>query len=135
MKNRLKAMYDKDKNIMPLIEALEKGEITIVDVMNITDSDVRDAVKMCQKNPIIVQGRAIYLSKKAMEVFHYMLLFPLMKNTVELYLEMYYDEDDISDSVKNATDEELTKIVEDGVKDEFVSAFNEDKWDNFTIEE
>jgi len=80
-----------------------------------------------QQNPIAVEGRSITISEKAANAHFYLCDAPADQGTIKMYLEFFLKEN-IETAMSALTDEELTQIVEAGVKREFLDLLDEESW-------
>ena len=87
-----------------------------------------------QKMPIIFRGRKVVISDKVANAHYYMCNMPVDDTGVGMYVGFYLKgkENNLDEKLKAISDEELTKIVEDGVKEEFFSILAQQDWDRVT---
>lgn len=84
-----------------------------------------------QKMPIVYKGREVYISDKVANAHYYMCNMPVNDTGVGMYVGFYLkgQEENLDEKLKAISDEDLTKIVEDGVKEEFFSILEQNDWD------
>jgi len=84
-----------------------------------------------QKNPIEYKGRNIVISDKAANAHYHMCNMPVNATTVGMYIGFYLKEheNDFDLKLNSLSDKELTEIVENGVKQEFVDLLGETEWE------
>ena len=85
-----------------------------------------------QKNPIVFQGREVRISDKAANAHYHLCNLPVTGSTVGIYVgfALKGDEKNMNEKIKKFSDEQLTKIVEDGVKDEFLNLLDVETWNS-----
>lgn len=85
-----------------------------------------------QKNPIKFRGREVTISDKAANTHYYLCNLPVTETNVGMYIGFYLkgEEDNLDEKLSTISDEELSKIVEDGIKSEFLDILNAEVWDS-----
>lgn len=90
-----------------------------------------------QKNPVEFYGRKITLSEQALNAIYEYCSTPVTSSTIGMYVFAKFvgtptaklSEQEIVDSL---TDEQITKITEDGIKEEILeSSAGEEFWNKF----
>lgn len=85
-----------------------------------------------QQNPIKFRGREIKVSDKVLNAHYFLCNLPIDERVVGMHIgfALKGDEKNLEEKLKTFTDEQLTMIVEDGVKDEFFNLLDEETWNN-----
>jgi len=81
-----------------------------------------------QQNPITFEGKEIHITEKAANGHFVLCDLPITADTVRMYLGTFRDDRTSEEIAAEKSAEELSKIVEDGVKDEFVHLCHEAEW-------
>ena len=91
-----------------------------------------------QQNPIMLCGRKIYITNQAANAHYYFCKMPITETEAEMYICSHLKTDEIDESkLKNLSDLDISKVIENGVKEEFFH-FNPDAkelWYNLSQQE
>ena len=85
-----------------------------------------------QEMPVKYRGRDVTISDKVANAHYYMCNLPVNDAEVGMHVGIYLNgqEDSIDEKLKEISDEDLTRIVEAGIKEEFLSILDEKTWES-----
>lgn len=85
-----------------------------------------------QKFPIEFRGRKIIISDKVANAHFYMCNLPVNETKIGMHVGFYLkgQENNLDEKLNAISDEELTKIVEEGIKNEFIDLLGEKSWNS-----
>jgi len=82
-----------------------------------------------QKNPVLFRDREIIITEKASNGLYKLCKTPITESTIGMYLSVYAG-GKIKKALKTLSNEEISQIVEEGVKAEYTLLCGEDEWNH-----
>ena len=81
-----------------------------------------------QKNPVIFKSRKITITDKASNGLYKLCKTPITDSTIGMYLSAYSN-GNIEKALRELSDEDISKIVEEGAKGEYTLLCGKEEWD------